>query len=511
MRIGPFGLGTGLILLGLAIDRKKLMRATTLEAHEGEFMAEKLTKSKINYTAWASGLSAMKKWKSYDKFLTHLATGAQPRDTKEYYEQVAIQDYQNDMQERRGFDEADGVFFNGRMWTLDEEVPVWDLVENEQCVGGDLKGLMTPVMAETLGRTYVELMKEKRVQNNLYRNAQDTIWTLRNKGIPHKKTGRPTSKTMTVYYRYQPSTGEVMALGLPDYGFKDYYDVRFKNGQRITTNEYDALMADTMAILSAENSSYNYHILRQQEGEEVDAGVIAKVRKDAMDLKSNRRNTLTGAERKLLRKTYLNSYFNGGANPITGRDMRPQTVSYWDESKKYKGDTLAKGLLTLNQIVYALQCSKVLPDVKTLRKSSNRRNASYKPSKEAFEDDEPNLYQRRRSIVSVNNYDFMPHLETMEKWQRFNEIARATPQIQNEIDRYQKRIDENQAIIDKYESMDIQEEINTRVAALKQQLSGEYGLEREKQQAIERAKGQIRMNESYLKEEKEKLDSLMNS
>ena len=40
MRIGPFGLGTGLILLGLAVDKKKLMKATALEAHEGEFMAE---------------------------------------------------------------------------------------------------------------------------------------------------------------------------------------------------------------------------------------------------------------------------------------------------------------------------------------------------------------------------------------------------------------------------------------------------------------------------------------
>lgn len=40
MRIGPFGLGTGLILLGLAVDKKKLMKATTLEAHEGDFMAE---------------------------------------------------------------------------------------------------------------------------------------------------------------------------------------------------------------------------------------------------------------------------------------------------------------------------------------------------------------------------------------------------------------------------------------------------------------------------------------
>ena len=40
MRIGPFGLGTGLILLGLAVDKKNLMKATSLEAHEGEFMAE---------------------------------------------------------------------------------------------------------------------------------------------------------------------------------------------------------------------------------------------------------------------------------------------------------------------------------------------------------------------------------------------------------------------------------------------------------------------------------------
>lgn len=511
MRIGSFGLGTGLILLGLAIDRKKLMKATTLEAHEGEFMAEKLTKSKINYNGWASGLSAMKKWKSYDQLLTHLATGAQPSDTKERYEKSAIEDYENDMQERRS-DHANGVFLMGKMWTLDEEVPVWDLVENEQCVGGDVKGLMTPVMAETLGRTYVELMKEHRIQNNLYRNSQDILWKLSNKGIPHKKTGRPTKSTMTVYYRYQPSTGEVMALGLPDYGFKDYYDVRFKNGQRITTSEYDALMADTMYILNAENSTYNYNFMRQQEGKEVDAGFMAKVRKDAMELKSNRKNTLTGAERKLLRKTYLNNYFNGGVNPITGRDMKPQRMPVWDESKKYKGDTLAKGLLALNNIVYALQCSKVLPDVKTLRKSSNRRNATYKPSNEAYKVDKTiPSYQRQRGIVSVNNYDFMPHLETMEKWQRFNEIARATPQIQITIDRYQKRIDENQAILDKYESMDIQEEINTRVAALRQQLSGEYGLEREKQQAIERATNNIRQNESYLKGEQDKLESLMNS
>lgn len=512
MNINPFGLGAGLILVGLIADRKKLMRSVALEAHEGDdYMAEKLTKSKINYNAWAQGLSTMKNWKSYDNFLTHLATGAQPRDTQERYEQVAIEDYEDDMQERRS-QNAEGVFLNGRNWTLDEEVPIWDLVENEQCVAGDLKGLMTPVMAETLGRTYVEVMKKNFVQNNLHRNSQENVWLLRRKGIPHKRTGQRTSKTMTEYYRYQPSTGEVIALGLPDYDFKDYNDVRFKNGQRITTSEYDALMADTMAILSAENSSYNYYFLRQQEGEEVDAGRMAEAQKDAMELKSNRINTLTGAERKLLRKTYLNNYFNGGKNPITGQDMRPKNSPIWDESKKYKGDTLAPSGV-LDSIIYALKCSKVMPDVKTLRKSSNRRNASFQPSTEAFVEDKTIPFRRRRTqgIVVVNNYDFMPHLETMEKWVRFNEVARATPKITADMAFYQNKIDENQAIVDKYESMNIQEEINTRVNALKAQLMGEYGLEREKQQAIQIAEEKIRQNKIYLKGEQDKLESLMNS
>ena len=76
---------------------------------------------------------------------------------------------------------------------------------------------------------------------------------------------------------------------------------------------------------------------------------------------------------------------------------------------------------------------------------------------------------------------------------------------------YKNKIDENQAIVDKYESMNIQEEINTRVNALKAQLMGEYGLEREKQQAIQVAEEKIRQNKIYLKGEQDKLESLMNS
>ena len=59
--------------------------------------------------------------------------------------------------------------------------------------------------------------------------------------------------------------------------------------------------------------------------------------------------------------------------------------------------------------------------------------------------------------------------------------------------------------------MNIQEEINTRVNALKAQLMGEYGLEREKQQAIQVAEEKIRQNKIYLKGEQDKLESLMNS
>ena len=40
---------------------------------------------------------------------------------------------------------------------------------------------------------------------------------------------------------------------------------------------------------------------------------------------------------------------------------------------------------------------------------------------------------------------------------------------------------------------------------------GEYGLEREKQQGIEAAEETIRQNKRYLKEEQDKLESLMNS
>ena len=41
MNINPFGLGAGLILVGLIADRKKLMRSVALEAHEGDdYMAE---------------------------------------------------------------------------------------------------------------------------------------------------------------------------------------------------------------------------------------------------------------------------------------------------------------------------------------------------------------------------------------------------------------------------------------------------------------------------------------
>ena len=509
MNINPFGLGAGLILVGLIADRKKLMRSVALEAHEGDdYMAEKLTKSKINYNVWAQGLSTMKRWKSYDRFLTHLATGAQPSDTKEAKMKIADDDFNGEMGERANTQERT-IYFINRNYDENEEVPVWDLVENTQIIASDLKGIMTPTMAQTLGRTDIPNRRSGEMARNI---RNDMIWRQQRTPIPHKKTGHPTNQRMNVEYRYQPSTGEIISLGYPDYNFNDQ-SVRFKGGQRISMEEYDKLMGETMSILRGENAAYNHNLLRQMEGGAYDISdeKLEELRTEAMKVKSLRMNTLTGAERKLLRKTYLNNYFNGGVNPITGGDMPKQTLSLWDDSDKYDGTYGAKGG-GLESIVYALKCSKVMPDVKTLRKSSNRRNATYKPSTEAYVVDKTiPSYRRSQGVVVVNNYDFMPHLETMEKWVRFNEIAKATPKITADIEYFKNKIDENQAIVDKYESMNIQEEINTRVNALKAQLMGEYGLEREKQQAIQVAEQKIRQNEIYLKQQQDKLEALMNA
>ncbi len=503
MNINPFGLGAGLILVGLIADRKKLMRSVALEAHEGDdYMAEKLTKSKINYNQWAQGLSAMKSWKSYDRFLTHLATGAQPRDTKEAMMKTADDEFNFEMNEETA------IYIGNSQYALNQEVPVWDLVENTQIIASDLKGLMTTTMVQTLGRTDIP----NRSGGTLRRSMRDMIWTKSRASIPHKKTGNPTSQKMEVKYRYQPSTGEIIQLGVPDYNFNDR-SVRFKDGQRISIEDFNKLMGETMDILSGENAAYNHNLLRQMEGGAYDISdeKLEEIRSEAMKAKSNRVNTLTGAELKLLRKTYLNNYFNGGINPITGRDMPQQNWRIWDDSQKYDGTYGAKGG-GLESIVYALKCSKVMPDVKTLRKSSNRRNATFKPSTEAYVVDKTiPSYRRSQGVVVVNNYDFMPHLETMEKWVRFNEVAKATPKITADIDYFKNKIDENQAIVDKYESMNIQEEINTRVNALKAQLSGEYGLEREKRQAIQVAEEKIRQNEIYLKQQQDKLEALMNA
>jgi hypothetical protein len=504
MNINPFGLGAGLILVGLIADRKKLMRSVALEAHEGDdYMAEKLTKSKINYNQWAQGLSAMKRWKSYDRFLTHLATGARPTDTKEAMMKTADEDFNGDMNEEMV---KPTMYIGNSQYAMNQEVPVWDLAENTQIIASDLKGLMTTAMIQTLGRTDIPNTSG----GGLRRNMGDMIWTERNASIPHKKTGKPTSQRMNVEYRYQPSTGEIIKLGVPDYNFKDR-SVRFKDGQRISMEDFNKLRGETMNILRGENAAYNYHLLRQMSGEDISDEKLEEIRSEAMKAKANRVNTLTGAERKLLRKTYMSNYFNGGINPITGRDMLNKNWRIWDDSQKYDGTYGAKGG-GLESIVYALKCSKVMPDVKTLRKSSNRRNATFKPSTEAYVVDKTiPSYRRTQGIVVVNNYDFMPHLETMEKWVRFNEVARATPKITADMAFYKNKIDENQAIVDKYESMNIQEEINTRVNALKAQLMGEYGLEREKQQAIQVAEEKIRQNKIYLKGEQDKLESLMNS
>jgi len=506
MNINPFGLGAGLILVGLIADRKKLMRSVALEAHEGDdYMAEKLTKSKINYNQWAQGLSAMKRWKSYDRFLTHLATGAQPRDTKEAMMSMADGSFGKEMGERT---DGSGVHLGNRLYGKDEEIPVWDLVENAQLIASDARGIMTSSMRGELGRTYGELYPVR----DFYTLSGGDSWTGSGR-IPHKNTGKPTKKTMTVYYRYQPSTGLLLQLGAPGFDSPSevYRNVRFNGSQRITTDEYDKLMANTMAVWGHENTAYNFHLLRQMNGEDISDEKLATLRDDAIKVKSNRVNTLTGAERKLLRKTYMNNYFNGGKNPITGRDMPTQNWRIWDDSQKYDGTYGAKGG-GLESIVYALKCSTVLPDVKTLRTSSTRSNATYKPSTEAYEVDKSiPSYRRPQGIVVVNNYDFMPHLETMEMWILFNEIARATPKITADIAFYKKKIDENQAIIDKYKGMDTHTEIYVRLEALKAQLMGEYGLEREKQQGIEAAEETIRQNKRYLKEEQDKLESLMNS
>jgi len=504
MNINPFGVGAGLILVGLIADRKKLMRSVALEAHEGDdYMAEKLTKTKINYNQWAQGLSAMKRWKSYDRFLTHLATGAQPRDTKEAMMKTADDDFNRETGEEVA---QPTMYIGNRQYAMNQEVPVWDLVENQQIIASDLKGIMTPTMAQTLGRTDMPNARSGGLNNNM----SEMIWMQQRTPIPHKKTGKPTNQRMNVEYRYQPSTGEIISLGVPDYNFNDR-SVRFKDGQRISIEDFNKLRGETMSILRGENNAYNLFFLRQMDGGDVSDEKLEEIRSAAMKVKSNRLNTLTGAERKSLRKTYMSNYFNGGINPITGRDMPNQNWRIWDDSQKYDGTYGAKGG-GLESIVYALKCSKVMPDVKTLRKSSNRANATFKPSTEAYVVDKTiPSYNRPQGIVVVNNYDFMPHLETMEKWVRFNEVARATPKITADMAFYKNKIDENQAIVDKYESMNTQEEINTRVNALKAQLMGEYGLEREKQQAIQVAEEKIRRNKIYLKGEQDKLESLMNS
>ena len=310
MNINPFGLGAGLILVGLIADRKKLMRSVALEAHEGDdYMAEKLTKSKINYNQWAQGLSAMKRWKSYDRFLTHLATGAQPRDTKEAMMNMADESFKGDMYE----DYANMMSIGNSQYAMNQEVPVWDLAENTQIIASDLKGLMTTAMIQTLGRTDIPNTSG----GTLRRNMGDMIWTERNASIPHKKTGKPTSQRMNVEYRYQPSTGEIISLGVPDYNFNDR-SVRFKDGQRISIEDFNKLRGETMSILRGENNAYNFNLLRQMSGEDISDVTLEVIRSEAMKVKSNRLNTLTGAERKLVRKTYMDNYFNGGINPITG-------------------------------------------------------------------------------------------------------------------------------------------------------------------------------------------------
>ena len=502
-------IGGALIGIGYILNNKNIINSDTFSADEDVYMAEKLTKSKINYNSWMQGQQAMTKWGSYDAFLTHLATGATKRDTKERMMQIFDEDFAQELL----MDDNLTYYIGDKQYSGNQIIEVWDLVEGGKIIASDLSGLMTPPMVDTLGRTYSDLMRKQNIPN--YRSGQrgDAQW--RGKGkIPHKKTGKPTSKRMDVQYRYNPNTKEVLALGTPGYdsGKDLYYDVRFKDGQRITVEEFKDLMQETMPILALENHNYNFQLMRNMQGDKgITDEVLSKTRADTMKLKSNRMNTLTSAERKLLHKTYENVYFNGGKNPITGLDQKARQFRIWDESKKYDGNTIATGG-SIESIVYALKCSQVLPDVKTLRKTSNRRNAGYKPSNEAYVIDKTiPSYRRPQGIVIINNYDFMPHLATLEKWVRFNEVARATPQIQGRMELYSKRIEENQAIIDKYDSMDTEKEITVRVNALKQQLRGEYGLAREKAQAIERAQQEIKHTQVSLDREKQTLENLMNS
>ena len=508
MNINPFGLGAGLILVGLIADRKKLMRSVALEAHEGDdYMAEKLTKSKINYDAWAKGQRVMDEYKSFNDFLVYLGTGAKKRDTQEQLEQTIQTAFKKDYGEQ--YRRNTQSFYGG-----DKSKPIvaYDLVTDSTITEPQNDNLITRAMADYLGRTR-DSNFDSQFGMRLPTSANSSNkWRFTGKtSIPHKRTGKGTSKSMDIEYKWDGKTviGLAKVESYTDSSrVGDCFIIIDGNKDEISENEYSDLKAKTIPIYGGENYGFNLMLLNKMRGDErITDEAINEARKGTLQLKSNLFSTLTDAENKSLRDEYTRVFLYGGINPITGREVGLRNHPIWDETKKYDGQGIPKGY-GLDAIVYALKCSQILPNVKMLRKSSSRRNATYKPMDFL---EKTSQYDYNANRLAINNYDFMPHLKQIEKWAKIKDIADKTPQLQRRIDNYQARIDDSQAIIDKYESMNIQEEINTRVNALKAQLMGEYGLEREKQQAMERAEREIKQHKSYLKQEQDKLESLMNS
>ena len=506
MNINPFGLGAGLILVGLIADRKKLMRSVALEAHEGDdYMAEKLTKSKINYNEWAQGQKVMDEHESFDDFLVYLGTGANKRDTQERLDKTIQTAFKKDYGEQ---------YRRNNRFGDDKSKPIvaYDLVTDSTITDPQNDNLITRAMADYLGRTHgsandygnINRLPSSALNNNRWRFMGKT-------SIPHKRTGKGTNKSMDIEYKWDGKNviGLAKVQSYTDSSrVGDCFIIIDGNMDEISETEYSDLKAKTIPVYGGENYGFNLMHLNKMRGDErITDEKINESRKGTLQLKTNLFSTLTDAENKSLRDEYTRVFLYGGINPITGQEVSFRNHPIWDETKKYDGQGIPKGY-GLEDIAYALKCSYILPKVMMLKKSSSRRNATYKPVDFL---EKINKYDYNANRLAINDYDFMPHLKQIEKWAKMQDIARKTPQLQRRIDNYQARIEENQAIVDKYKAMDIQRELYVRLEALKAKLLGEYGLEREKQQAMERAEREIQQNKTYLKGEQDKLEALMNS
>ena len=93
MNINPFGVGAGLILVGLIADRKKLMRSVALEAHEGdEYMAEMARRDSRKTSimknpkivAHPQGVAAKAGRRDYNNYVSPQRNTYEPRGTYTY-------------------------------------------------------------------------------------------------------------------------------------------------------------------------------------------------------------------------------------------------------------------------------------------------------------------------------------------------------------------------------------------------------------------------------------------